>query len=240
MNNIALITVIHDIEGKCLRVFNKAKDKFKKLYENVYITVSEETSVKLREELIKNGFKVKIIPKKGAANARREVLKFGLSGGEEYFHYCDFDRILTWIDNYYLELIDIVNSIHHYNYLILGRTPRAFNTHPIEWIETEKITNKIFSIETSLDADITDGSCGFSRECGQCISENSQDKMTDGEWPMIVYRIMEKDISYKAVEGLEYIEDVNGYSKEVKDSDKWFVRLRLSYIISESIMRKRT
>lgn len=240
MNNTALITVTHDIEGKNLKVFNNAKDKFKRLYDNVYITVSEETNVKLREELIKNGFKVKIIPKKGAANARREVLKFGLSGEEQNFHYCDFDRILTWIDNYYLELIDIVNSVHNHNYLILGRTPRAFNTHPIEWIETEKITNKIFSIETGLNADITAGSCGFSRECGKCISENSQDKMTDGEWPMIVYKIMKKNLSYKAVEGLEYIEDVNGYSKSVEDSYKWYIRLKLSYIISESIMKKRT
>lgn len=64
--------------------------------------------------------------------------------------------------------------------IIIRRTLRAFNTHPIEWFETKKITNKIYSLELG--------------------------------------------------------EDVNGYSRTINDSSKWFGRVRLCYIISESAM----
>lgn len=41
-------------------------------------------------------FQVKIIPKAGAVDARRKVAEFGLTGSSTYFHYCDFNRLLTW------------------------------------------------------------------------------------------------------------------------------------------------
>lgn len=65
-------------------------------------------------------------------------------------------------------------------------------------------------------------------------SYNSKDKMTDAEWQMIVHRIGKMKVDYKAVEGLEYIEDVNGYRKQRDESEKWFGRVKLCYIISES------
>lgn len=206
----------------------------KEIYKDLFITVSEETDKVLIGELKKNKFNVKIIPKKGAANARREVLKFGLTGSNEYFHYCDFDRLITWVDTYENELKNTVFEITNHDYIIIGRTKRAFNTHPIEWVETEKITNKIFSLELGQEADVTAGSCGFSRQSAELISDNSKDKMMDAEWPMIVYRIGEMKVSYIAVEGLEYREDINGYRRLIDDSSKWLGRVKLCYIISES------
>ncbi|MFD2042953.1 hypothetical protein ACFSTA_01375 [Ornithinibacillus salinisoli] len=83
----------------------------------------------------------------------------------------------------------IVTEISKYDYLILGRTQRAFQTHPVEWVETEKITNKICSLELNREVDITAGSCSFSRVAAEYISSYSQEKMTDAEWGMIIYRI---------------------------------------------------
>jgi hypothetical protein len=60
--------------------------------------------------------------------------------------------------NYEWELKNVVQDIPNYHYLILGRTERALKTHPVEWIETEKITNKIFSLEIGQDVDVTAGS----------------------------------------------------------------------------------
>ncbi|GFZ32959.1 hypothetical protein CSC2_34850 [Clostridium zeae] len=234
MNDIALICVTHDPFGKNINLVKKLSTTLSEIYMNMFITVSEETDKYLINELIDNGFNVKIIPKKGAAHARREALKFALTGINQYFHYCDFDRLLTWADRYRDELKNTVIEIPKNDFTILGRTERAFNTHPIEWVETEKITNKIFSLELGQNVDITAGSCGFSRNSAQLISSNSKDKMTDAEWPMIVYRIGKMKIGYKAVEGLEYREEVNGYSREIEDSEKWFGRVRLCYIISQS------
>lgn len=234
MNNIGLICVTHDPVGKNTNLINKLGSSLNEIYQDIYITVSEETNKDLIDKLEENGFKIKVIPKKGAAHARREVLKFGLTGSNQYFHYCDFDRLLTWADRYGNELKSIVAEIPNSDYLILGRTERAFNTHPIEWVETEKITNKIFSLELGLEADITAGSCGFSRQSAQVIANNSKDKMTDAEWAMIVHRIGKMKVDYKAVEGLEYREEVNGYTRQITDSEKWFGRVKLCYIISES------
>jgi hypothetical protein len=97
-----------------------------------------------------------------------------------------------------------------------------FNTHPIEWVETEKITNKIFSLELGQEADVTAGSSGFSRQSAQLISDNSKDKMTDAEWAMIVYRIGKMKVGYKAVEGLEYREDVREFQKNNKPASGLF------------------
>jgi len=234
MRNVALIAVTHDPSGKNLDLIRKHSLLINEVYKNIFITVSEETNKEIIDELQRHKFNVKIIPKKGASHARREVLKFGLSGSNEYFHYCDLDRLLTWADRYGDELKNIVNKLNYYDYLILGRTERAFNTHPIEWIETEKITNKIFSLELGQTADVTAGSCGFSRRSAELISLHSKDKMTDAEWPMIIQRIGKRSVGYESVEGLEYREDINGYAIQMDESDKWFGRVKLCYIISES------
>jgi hypothetical protein len=234
MNNSGLICVTHDPNGKNISLVRKLSHKLNHIYSDLYITVSEVTDKDLIDELERNRFNVRVIPKKGAAHARREVLKFGLQGSNQHFHYCDFDRLLTWTDKYDYELKDIVDEIPRHDYLILGRTERAFNTHPIEWIETEKVTNRIFSLELGQEADVTAGSCGFSRQCAQLISKNSKDKMTDAEWPMIVHRIGNQKVGYRAVEGLEYTEDINGITRQISESEKWFGRVKLCFIISES------
>jgi len=234
MNYTGLVCITHDPNGKNTSLLKKLSPILNQVYSDLFITVSEVTDKDLIHELERNGFNVRVIPKKGAAHARREVLKFGLQGSNQSFHYCDFDRLLTWADKYDYELKNIVNDIPNHDYIILGRTERAFNTHPIEWIETEKITNKVFSLELGQETDVTAGSCGFSRQCAQLISENSKDNMTDAEWPMIVHRIGKLKVEYKAVEGLEYSEDINGITRQISESEKWLGRVKLCYIISES------
>jgi hypothetical protein len=234
MGKVALITVTHDPQGKNIELYERLKDKLKSIYSELYITISEFTHEDYIEKLQSCGFNIKVIPKSGAADARRKALEFGLNGESKFYHYCDFDRLLTWAGKYPNELKDIVKKIYKHDYLILGRSQRAFNTHPIEWIETEKISNRICSLELGQEVDITAGSCGFSKVCGEYINKYSKDKMTDSEWPMIIHRIAKLKVDYRSAEGLEYHDEINGYSRIITDTDKWFARLRLAYIISES------
>lgn len=234
MSKIALITVTHDPLGKNLTFFKEVKSELEEIYTELFITISQETSNELIEEIKKSKFKVKMIPKKGAAHARREVLQFGLTGESEFFHYVDFDRLLTWSKKHLRELREVVPSLPKHEYLILGRTERAMNTHPTEWIETEKITNKICSLELEKTVDITAGSCSFSRKNAELIHTYSKEKMTDAEWAMIAYRIGKGTISYMAAEGLEYHEEINSVTRDLTETEKWLGRLRLSLIISET------
>lgn len=233
----SLVTVTHDPEGKNIEFFERLQLSLEEIYEELFITISEESSLELIKAIENSRFNFKIIPKTGAANARREALRYALTGKGRHFHYCDFDRILTWGKNHLNELKVLVGDIPNHDYLILGRTERAMKTHPIEWIETEKITNHIVSLELGKEVDITAGSCGFSRESAEYITTYSKEKMTDAEWAIIVHRIVKRQVDYRAVEGLEFEEEINGLNRIISDSDKWFSRLRLGYIISETAMK---
>lgn len=235
--DIALVTVTHDPDGKNIVLFKELKQNFKELYTELFITVSEESSLELINEIIDSEFNYKVIAKKGAAYARREALKLALEGNSLHYHYCDLDRILTWGKRHLTELKKVVKNMPNHEYLIIGRTDKAMNTHPIEWIETEKITNKIFSLELGKEVDVTVGSCAFSRNSAEFINKYSKEKMTDAEWPMIVSRIAKRQVDYCSVEGLEYQEAINRLNRNISDSDKWFSRLKLSLVISETAMK---
>lgn len=237
--NIGLLTTIHDPNCKNLNSFKESAEYIRKIYKDISVTVSDQTNSAYIEELKKYDLNVKVIPKKGAANARREVLKFGISSSEcEFFHYCDFDRMLTWIKSNPEELNKLSKDVVKCDYLIIGRTKEAFLTHPIEWIETEKLSNKVFSLLFGQEVDITAGSCAFSRRSAELISEYSSDEMTDSEWPMIIHRLTSYKINYIAVEGLKYFDDVNGVNIVENEVNAWLSRIRLSYLISNSAVNK--
>ncbi len=237
--NIGLLTTIHDPKCKNLNLLRKNADYLKQLYKDIFITVSDQTNFAYIEELKKYHFNVEVIPKKGAANARREVLKFGINSSVcDYFHYCDFDRLLTWIKNNFEELNTLIKDTIQCDYLIIGRTEEAFLTHPIEWIETEKLSNRVFSLVFGQEVDITAGSCAFSRRSAKLIAEHSSDEVTDSEWPMIIHRLTSYKMSYIAVKGLEYFEDINGVNVVKNEADDWLSRIRLCYLISNSAVNK--
>ncbi|MFD2042954.1 hypothetical protein ACFSTA_01380 [Ornithinibacillus salinisoli] len=96
MTNVSLITVLHDPSGNNINLFKDIYQEIENIYSDLFITVSDETSMEWIKALQDSKFNVKVIPKKGAANARREVVKFGLSNNSDHYHYGDFDRILAW------------------------------------------------------------------------------------------------------------------------------------------------
>ncbi|MEF7562414.1 hypothetical protein V4V35_05375 [Bacillus infantis] len=234
MHKTALLTVTHDPTGNNCESFIEYKSLLEDIYEDLFIAVSNETSPDLIKLLEESQFKVKIIPKRGAAHARRKAVEWGLTSQMDYYHYCDFDRILTWSRYYPEELGTIISNISAHDYTIIGRTERAFKTHPVEWVETEKITNRICSLELGKQVDITAGSCAFSRQAAGYINQYSEAKMTDAEWAMIIHRIAQFNLGYIAAEGLEYHEEINGVSKNISQTEKWIQRLELSLIISKS------
>lgn len=234
MNVVTLLATVHDPVGKNINLFQQLKDQLIHHYQDIFLTISDETSTKWLDCLEKSELNWKVIPKRGSAHARREVLKFGLTGENTHFHYCDLDRLLTWCKYHPNELKETIFLIPSYDYLILGRTERAFQTHPISWIETENITNKICSLELEKEVDITAGSCAFSRESAVYITNYSKEKMTDAEWAMIVQRIAKLSVGYLPVEGLEFHEHINGTDRKRQESEKWLDRLKQSLIISET------
>lgn len=61
------------------------------------------------------------------------------------------------------ELKKMTKAITKSDYAIFGRTQKAFISHPLEWQETERWVNHIFSLAINQEADVTAGSAGMSR-----------------------------------------------------------------------------
>jgi hypothetical protein len=67
-----LVCVTHDPAGNN-NLVKKLSALLNEIYKDMFITVSEDTNKDLVNEIKKNGFNIKIIPPKGAANARRTL-----------------------------------------------------------------------------------------------------------------------------------------------------------------------
>ncbi|MGX4687566.1 hypothetical protein JNUCC83_12040 [Vagococcus sp. JNUCC 83] len=222
-----LLATIHDPYGKLVQSLKANKQMLNNIFSDIYLCVSHETDISLIEEIQQSFLHVSIIPKNGAADARRKVIFYGLTTKEvnTSFLYCDFDRVLTWLATNPSELRELVDDRSSYDYTILGRTDEAFTSHPISWQETEKITNDVASKFFCLEnLDVTAGAAIMSKNAATLIAMNSNHSHTDCEWPKI---ITDKggSLSHKKVNGLCF-KRVN----EVNEShgDDYMNRLKLA------------
>lgn len=240
MGSIALLAPIHDPKGRLLERIGSKLKEIHALFDRVYLTISEGTAETIKQEIdsfqFANNHTV-IIPKNGAADARRRVLKEALNDMKKVDHYlyCDFDRLLTWLEHYPEELAEIVKT-KRADYLVIGRTEQAFNSHPYEWQVTERLTNEVAAVYFERNVlDITAGSCLFSREAGEYIAEHSTAKMTDSEWPKLVSELKDTELNYLPVDGLLYNEELNSQNIRADRGKNLSDRIRLCHVICESL-----
>lgn len=211
MSDVALSCPLHDaynsISEYILRYFPLISD----MYSNMYVVVTSATHKDVISALEKVG--AKVIPQKGGgvgkefiSDARRQAIRVSFEHGHSYTHFVEVDRLLQWYHKYPQELRSIVEQIPAHDFLIIGRTKRAFDTHTKCQIETERLSNKVCSLLLGKEVDITCASRGISRKAGEVILQNSKAKYssTDSEWPIIIKCCTDIPIGYIEVEGLEF------------------------------------
>ncbi len=204
---VALVTTLHDPEGRMVEATRRRWAALSELYEAIAVVPTSTTSPLLLKLL--NGAIVQPLEASNGSIGvgRRHALRLGLETGAKQLHYCDFDRILHWIGCYPEELLSVVGSIPQYDYLILGRTERAFATHPRVQRDTETITNHAFSLWFGQQVDVSAGSCGVSSRGARLLlaSSTAPTNATDAEWPALV-RLMEggTTVGFVETEGLEF------------------------------------
>lgn len=177
------------------------------LYQAVAIVPTSATSRRLLDAL--RGFVVEPTSESdgGAIGiGRRHALRLGLGTGATHLHYCDFDRVLHWIGHHPEELASVLDGVTHHDYLMLGRTARAFATHPRVQRDTEAITNHAFSLWFGEAVDVAAGSCGVSREAAELLLRRStaRTNATDAEWPALIRLSPGMAIGHVKTEGLEF------------------------------------
>jgi hypothetical protein len=185
-------------------------------------------------------------------HVRRRALRAGLEAGTPHLQMCDFDRALHWSAHYPRELDTILDEITRYDLLVLGRTDRAWATHPSYQAETEPLFNKVFYLTTGRPWDVGAGSRGFSRRGAEKLLELSQEPAIgiDAEWPLLLLGQDGFSVGYRACEGLEF-ETADRFAAEIEaagsyaaweaemsaDPARWVFRMRMAVLIAEAIVR---
>jgi hypothetical protein len=183
---------------------------------------------------------------------RQETLRAALEGNTTHLHLCDFDRAIHWAAHFPQELDEVVADITNYDLLVLGRTERAWDTHPAYQAETEPLFNRVFALVTGLHWDVGAGARGFSRRAVETLLQNTQEETvgTDAEWPLLLLKQDGYRTGFRACEGLEFetadrfgpeIEAAGGYkaweAQMSSDPRRWVFRMRLALYIAEAAIR---
>jgi hypothetical protein len=162
-------------------------------------------------------------------HARRAVLELGLRLEAPAILFCDLDRALHWAEHYPDELAGVVAQLGQYDMTVLGRTERAFASHPRIQRDTEAIVNTVFASVSQYDWDVTAAARGLSRRAAEAILAGCHEQSvgTDVAWPLFLQRRGGFSLGYRATEGLEF-ETADRYADQVAAAggiDAWTARL---------------
>jgi hypothetical protein len=108
-----------------------------------------------------------------------------------HIHYADLDRLVRWVETQPAEWRRTVALIQECDCVVIGRTEKAWDTHPQAIRQTERISNQVFSHLIEKPLDLSAGSKGFSRAAVAFIMANSQPGRalgTDAEWIVLAKR----------------------------------------------------
>jgi hypothetical protein len=148
--------------------------------------------------------------------ARRAALELGLRLDTPFLLFCDFDRALHWAERYPDELAQVVASLSERDFTVLGRTERAFASHPRTQRDTEAIVNTVYASVSGRAWDVTAAARGISRRAALAILAGCPEESigTDVAWPLFIQRAGGFTIGYAATEGLEF-ETADRYADRV-------------------------
>ncbi|MQY83243.1 hypothetical protein GH157_06090 [archaeon] len=252
MLDVALACNMHDVLGSLREIIPLHFSLLSKIYNGMYVVVTSATDPATVKELEKVGVNVEVQEEGGVglqyiSDARRQALRAGLRNGHGHTHFVEVDRLMQWVGNYPEELAFVVKQIPEHDFLVIGRTNRAFDTHTRCQIETEGLTNRVVSLLTGREIDYTCASRGMSREASEIILKHSKTEYagTDGEWPVIIHCCTDFPIDYVAAEGMEFeirfrfpdrvkkAGDIEAYKKGRDTSPaSWLHRIRTAEQIS--------
>jgi hypothetical protein len=159
--------------------------------------------------------------------ARTATVQRALQLQAEHLLFCEFDRLLTWVERHPDELGRVAQAITARDCTVLGRTPAAFATHPQVQRETEALANDVFALVTGRRWDVTAAARGLSRRAAEAIVASHANDLggdlgdlgygTDAAWPLLLVIAGGFDLGYLACDGLEF-ESADRFAEEVAAS----------------------
>lgn len=236
MHSITLATTHHDPQGRLYgqlrRLLPKLTQHFAALVVNAGPDVHSQTLTLLQTagahvDLEERAIATDGVPLLGAT--RRSVVQSALRCDTRLILYCDCDRILHWLDRYPEELATLLPRLAEVDFTILGRTQRAFASHPRIQTQTEQIINELYVTRSGRAWDVTAAARGMSRAAAQALVEHSTDDTlgVDATWPLLIQHLGIFTMTEIKTEGLEF-ETADQYPDEVAAAgsvDAWKAQL---------------
>lgn len=229
---ITLACTHHDPEGRLRNQAERIAPVLQRIFYGIVVRATDRTPDDALLPLMQTGAHIHRAPSCGhlrLGRARREALRLGLEAGAHHVLFCDLDRALHWAEYYPAELASVAGLIPAYDFLILGRTPRAFDSHPRAQCDTEAIVNRVFAQVSGQEWDITAAARGISRRAATAILDACPDETigTDVSWTLFLQRTGLYAIGAVETEGLEY-ETADRFPEEVAAAggiDAWKARI---------------
>jgi len=220
---IVLTATHHDPDGRLYDQTARLLPRLGELFAGVCIALTPQTTAATQDLLRGNGARLAV----GDTALPTGHLHLGLwrrravAGGLEafpqadHFLFCDLDRTLHWAEFHHGELRQALQIITRHDLTVLGRTPRAFASHPRAQRETEAFANEVFGLVWGEPWDPCAAARGLSPAAARLIVERCDDDSvgSDCSWPLLA-RGAGLDVGYMATEGLEF-ETLDRYGDEI-------------------------
>jgi hypothetical protein len=178
----------------------------------------------------------------------------GIEAGR--IQYADLDRLLRWVETRPGEWLATLERADRSDCLIIGRTPRAYATHPKALVQTEAISNLVVSRLLGMSVDVSAGAKVFSRAAAEYIVQDCRPDGKDGhalgtdaEWPIALLQAGFR-LDYIEVDGLDwesadqYLERAAGPDDQLRaaqrydaDPRNWERRVAVAFEIVETGLR---
>lgn len=231
--NVALAATYHDPQGRLYQQIARALPALTRIFDGLAVRASHSAYEPALALWAGAGASVERDspdqategPKLG--KARRAAVALALQLNCPFILYCD--RVLHWTERYPEELAQVVARVSERDFTVLGRTRRAFGSHPRIQRDTEAIVNHVFAMVSGHAWDVTAAARGLARGVAQAILAGCPDEeiSTDVSWPLFVQRIGGFSCGYMATEGLEF-ETADRYGDEAAEAGgqaQWLAQL---------------
>ena len=234
MTGFVLCSTYHDSDFRLKELIALALPKIKNLFVESIVCLTPFTSQEVIDFLSNHDVIAILEPSVRHIDTYRTALKTSLehindSKTQKVF-FIDFDRLIHWVNNYPEELTNILKNHLDVEYLHIGRTSRAFNTHPTTQKKTEIIVNergsKILGFNDTKD--LISVCYIFSKELGQRLLEVNHSTASGfySTWPIYLWSYAPSK-RYVEVEGHEW-ETPDRFKDEIDEIgiEKWMMQFQ--------------
>jgi len=220
--DVALAVTYHDPQGHLGQQIVRTLPTLTNIFGGLTVRASHIANKRSLALFVSAGALVQVQSLEQAAEgpklgmARRAAVALALQLNCPFVFYCDCDRILHWADWYPEELARVAACVADYDFTMLGRTNRAFDSHPHIQRDTEAIVNHVFQVVSGHAWDVVAGARGLSRRAAEAILAGCSDEQvsTDVSWPLFLKRAGGFSLGYIPAEGLEF-ETADRYGDDV-------------------------